>query len=309
MSLTLEGLFGRITRDVPTVHEINELKDDTNRVIREINMKIPGIVDTETPVTQETDNESLTLTFASAGKTINDDGLGNFETMGFVAGQKIWFSGTGAINVTEMTIASIQNDAATNDQITVSETITNDASIVGELVGFTLLSGYSWDNVNTELELKAAVNQLIDIFVDNEALTLKEHDVVYDTENVSEAYYAKLGRSTYRLAASIFGGEDSTIKVKIEEDIAEITTATYVTVIDIPQQYEVLLENGVVYYLLARPIHAGTGTRMESINLDTKNKAGDRYFEALGDLIRAERERDVNSVDYGLEYEYQGYNH
>lgn len=85
-------------------------------------------------------SESLTLTFAATGKTINDDAAGNFETMGFAVGQKLWFVGGGALNVTEMTIVSIQDDAATNDQITVAETIVNDASIAGVLEGFTVLN-------------------------------------------------------------------------------------------------------------------------------------------------------------------------
>ena len=74
-----------------------------------------------------------TFTFAAATKTINDDAVGNFTTLGFLAGDKIIFSGTGALNVTELTIVSIQNDAGTLDQITVSEVIVNDASISGTL--------------------------------------------------------------------------------------------------------------------------------------------------------------------------------
>ena len=85
--MTLEGLENRIVRDVPNFTELNELFQDVNKVIRDINDKIPGIETTETPVTQETDDESLTLTFASGPKTINDDGLGDFEAKyGFYAG-------------------------------------------------------------------------------------------------------------------------------------------------------------------------------------------------------------------------------
>jgi len=85
-------------------------------------------------------SESLTLTFAVAGSTINDDAAGNFATMGFAVGQKLWFVGVGALNVTELTIVSIQDDAGTNDQITVSETILADAAISGVLEGFTVLN-------------------------------------------------------------------------------------------------------------------------------------------------------------------------
>jgi len=304
MSVTLESFWNRITRDVPTLKEINELFQDVNRVIRDINIKIPGITDTETPVTQITDSEALTLTFAAAGKTINDDGLGNFETMGFAAGQKIWFAGTGAINVTEMTIVSIGNDAATNDQIVVSEAITNDAAIEGTLVGFTVLTNYSWDNVLKELEIKAAMKQLIDVMVDNVSMTRKEHDVVYDVDNASAGYYCTLGRSRIKLTDSIFGSEGSTIKVKITEDIAEITTTTFATVIDIPQQYEVVLENGVLYYLLSRPKHAGSGTL-----IDLKKSAQMFYYQALGELDKVEGERIVDEEEYELDYKYQEYNH
>jgi len=304
MSVTLESFWNRITRDVPTLKEINELFQDVNRVIRDINIKIPGITDTETPVTQITDSEALTLTFAAAGKTINDDGLGNFETMGFAAGQKIWFAGTGAINVTEMTIVSIGNDAATNDQIVVSEAITNDAAIEGTLVGFTVLTNYSWDNVNKELELKAAVKQLIDVMVDDVSMIRKEHDVVYDVDNASAGYYCTLGRSKIKLTDAIFGSEGGTIKVKITEDIAEITTTTFATVIDIPQQYEVVLENGVLYYLLSRPKHAGSGTL-----IDLKKSAQMFYYQALGELDKVEGERIVDEEEYELEYKYQEYNH
>lgn len=85
-------------------------------------------------------SESLTLTFAVAGSTINDDAAGNFETMGFAVGQKLWFVGGGALNVTEMTIVSIQDDAATNDQITAAETLLADAAIAGVLEGFTVVN-------------------------------------------------------------------------------------------------------------------------------------------------------------------------
>jgi len=300
MSVTLESLWNRITRDVPTLKEINELFQDVNHVIRDVNMKIPGIIDTETIVTQETDTEALTLTFVSATKTINDDGLGNFETMGFEAGQKIWFAGAGAVNVTEMTIVSIQNDAATNDQITVSEVIINDASILGELVGFTVLTNYTWDNVNKEFELKAAVNSLLDIFVDDVALTRVEHDKVYDSDNADAAYYTQLGRSKYKITSTIFGSENGTIKVKILEDLTQISTTTLATVIDIPQQYETLLEQGVLYYLLSRPKHAGSGTL-----LDLKKSAQAFYNQALGDLDTLETNRQRDSISYTLDYKYQ----
>ena len=299
--MTLEGLQNRIIRDVPTLTELNELFQDVNKVIREINAKIPGIETTETPVTQETDDEALTLTFDAAGKTINDDGLGNFETMGFAADQKIWFYGTGAVNVTEMTIASIQNDAATNDQITVSEVITNDTAIEGTLVGFTVLMGYSWNEANQELELKAAVNQLIDVFVDDVALTKKDHDTVFASANESEAFYTKIGRSVVKLTSGIFGSEDGTIKVKILADIAELTTTTLATVIDIPQQYEVLMEQGVLYFMLSRPKHAG--------NMELRDKMQKFYFQALNDLNVLEINRDVDSVNYDKDYKYQGPSH
>ncbi len=300
--MNLEGLQNRIIRDVPNFTELNELFQDVNRVIREINAKIPGIETTETPVTQETDSEVLTLTFAAAGKTINDDGLGDFEAdYGFEAGQKIWFYGTDVLNVTEMTIVSIQNDSATNDQITVSEVIVNDAAIEGTLEGFTVLSGYSWDNVNKELGLKAAVNQLIDVFVDDISMTKKDHDTAFDTDNESESFYTKLGRSVVKLTSGIFGSEDGTIKVKVLADIAELTTATLTTVIDIPQQYEVLMEQGVLYFMLSRPSHAG--------NMDLRDKMQKYYLEAIGNLVVNEINRDVDSTDYDREYEYQGPSH
>ena len=298
MSMTFEDFRDRIIRDVPTLTELNELFQDVNRVIREINAKIPGIETTETPVTQITDSEVLTLTFDSAGKTINDDGLGDFEVdYKFAVGQKIWFYGTGVVNVTEMTIASIQNDAATKDQITVSEAISDDASILGTLEGFTVLTGYSWDNVNKEVELKAGVNQLIDVLVDDVSMIKKDHDTVFDTENESEGYYTKIGRSVFKLTSGIFGSENGTIKVKILADIAELTTVTLSTVIDIPKQYEVLMEQGVLYFMLSRPKHAG--------NMELRDKMQKFYQQAIFDLTVSEINRDVDSVDYEKEYQYQ----
>ena len=298
--MTLESLWNSIVRDVPTLTEIQELKGDVNRVIREINMKIPGIETTETAVLQVTDNEELTLTFDAAGKTINDDGLGDFTAdYGFVAGQKIWFYGTDVLNVIEMTIDSIGNDAATNDQITVTEVIVDDAAIEGTLVGFTVLTNYAWDNVSKELELKAAVKQFIDIFVDDEELTRKDHDIVFDSDYADELYYAKIGRSTIKLTSGIFGGEDATIKIKGLIDIAEISTTTFETVIDIPQQYEVLLEKGILFYLLSRPMHAGGPETTK-----TKDEATQFYLGAIGDLQRVENDRDVNSIKYPKDYIY-----
>ena len=300
MSVTLESFWNRITRDVPTLKEINELQQDVNRVIRDINGAVPGVLDTETPVTQITDSEVLTLTFAAAGKTINDDGLGDFELMGFEAGQKLWFRGTGAVNVSEMTIVSIGNDAATNDQIVVSEAITNDAAILGTLEGFTVLTDYTYDHVNKTLELKAAVKQLIDVMVDDVSMIRKEHDVVYDSDNESAGYYCLLGRSVIKLTPGIFGSEGGKIKVKILEEIAELSTTTFATVIDIPKQYEIMLEQGVLYYLLSRPVHSGTGVTME-----LRDKSQRQYLQAIGNLSVLETERIVDSENFELEYNYQ----
>jgi len=298
MSMTLEGLQNRIIRDVPTFKELNELFQDVNKVIREINSKIPGIETTETPVIQETDSEVLTLTFAAAGKTINLDNLGDFEVdYGFAAGQKLWFYGTDVLNVTEMTIASIGNDAATNDQIIVTEVIVNDVAIEGTLEGFTVLTGYSWDNVKKEVVLKVGVNQLIDVFVNDVALTRKDHDTVFASTNSGEAFYTKIGRSVVKLTGAIFGSEDGTIKVKILADITELTTATLLTVVDIPQQYEVLMEQGILYFMLSRPKHAG--------NMELRDKMQKFYFQALNDLNVLEINRDVNSISYDKEYKYQ----
>ena len=296
--MTLDDLRNRIIRDVPTLSELNELFQDTNKVIRDINAKIPGIETTERAVLQVTDSEELTLTFASGPKTINDLGLGNFTTKKFAAGQKIWFYGNGAVNVTEMTIVSIQNDAATNDQITVSEAIAGDAAIEGTLEGFTVTSGYSWDNVEKQLELKAGVNQFIDVLVNDEELTRKDHETVFATSNDSEPFYAKIGRSVVKLTGAIFGSEDGTIKVKILADIAELTTTTPATVIDIPQQYEALMEQGVLYFMLSRPKHAG--------NMDLRDKMQKFYNQALTDLNVLEYNRDVESVDHPKQYKYQG---
>ena len=295
--MNLNDLRNRIVHDIPTATENNEVFQDVNRVIREINAKIPGIETTETPVIQKTDSEALTLTFDQAGKTINDLGLGNFTTKKFAAGQKLWFYGTDALNVTEMTIVTIQNDTATNDQITVSEAISDDAAIEGTLEGFTMLSGYSWDNVNKELTLKAAVNQLIDVFVDDISMTKKDHDTVFDTDNASEPFYTKLGRSVVKLTSGIFGSEDGTIKVKILKDIDELSSAEATTAFDIPQQYEVLMEQGVLYFMLSRPKHAG--------NMELRDKMQKFYLQAIGDLAVSEINRDVDSTDFEKEYQYQ----
>ncbi len=200
-----------------------------------------------------------------------------------------------------MTIASIQNDAGTLDQMTVTETIVNDAAITGDLVGFTILSGYSWDEVNQELTLKESLNQLIDVFVDDVAMTKKDHDTVFDSDNADEAYYTKLGRSKVKLTSGIFGSEDGTVKVKILDDIAAPATITPTTDIDIPPQYEALMENGVLYFLLSRPKHRLGDDK-------AREEAQSAYFQALGDLSRIETERDVDSVKYEKEYNYQSVN-
>ena len=303
--MTLESLWNRTTRDVPTLTELNELQQDTNRVIRDINMKIHGITDTETAVEQATDDLELQLTFLNATKEVFDVAVGNFETMGFVVGQTVFFSGTGALNVTGLTITAIQNKFSINDSMIFSETVQDDALIDGTLVGFTVLTGYSWDEVNQELELKSGVKQLMDVFVNDVALTKKEHDVVYHADNADEAFYTQLGRSTIKLAASYFGAEDGTIKVKILEMLTELTTSTYTTVIDIPLQYETLLEQGVLYYLLSRPKHAGTGTAMQGVTADLKKSASAFYFSAIGDLERVEIERESDTNRYDFDYKYQ----
>ena len=57
----------------------------------------------------------------------------------------------------------------------------------------------------------------------------------------------------------------------------------------------------MLYYLLSRPKHRQGDDKLR----ETSQSA---YFQALGDLSRLETERDVDSVKYPLEYNYQAPN-
>jgi len=94
MSMTLSEVKQFVKAEIPA--QKRQIYRTINRAIRRINSAFIGYQQTEKPLVIDVIETGLTLTFAAAGKTINDDAIGNFETMGFVAGQKIWF-GSGAL--------------------------------------------------------------------------------------------------------------------------------------------------------------------------------------------------------------------
>ena len=259
--MDIQNVFSNSVQFIPKLSKHMDAVIAIQRVIKAINGRHRGIRDTKKIITAVVPYVS-TFTFAAAGKTINDDLLGNFTTLGFTAGDKLWFSGDGALNIIEMTIVSIQNDAATNDQITVSEVIVNDAAISGTLAGFTLLSGYSYNHLTGEIELSTTVKETIEIFSDGYELDVKD----YDNVNIEQQLltYASISRRKFIISPDIYGTD---IEILAWFDLPNISATVQGTLVDVPIDYEDIIQDGVIYYLTSMPQY-----KDEFLNGESKEK-------------------------------------
>jgi len=264
--MTIQDILSNAKHFIPNLTKHRDVVIATQRVIKTINQRHQGLRDTKTIITP-IDSYTGVFTFASATKTINDDGLGDFTALGFTAGDKIWFAGTGALNTTALTIVSIQNDAATNDQITVSEVIVNDAAISGSIVGFTLLSGYSYEYLTGVISFPESVKEVIEIFADGSELDAMDYDDVNSGE--FNECYAATARRTVQISTDVNG---MTIELKAWYDIDNITATSQITVINVPKDYEDIIQDGVIYYLTSMPTY-----KDEFLNKENKES----FFSAL----------------------------
>jgi len=272
--MTINDVFSNAAHQIAKLSRHRDVVIGIQRTIKLINNRHKGLRDTKKIITA-VDAYTGTFTFAAAGKTINDDGLGNFTTLGFTAGDEIWFSGTGALNIIKMTIVSIQNDAATNDQITVSEVIVNDSAISGVLAGFTLLSEVSYNHLTGDITMGDDIKESQEIFADDSELDVVDLDQL--AADATLETYTPLGRRKFRISSDVLGSD---ISVMGWYDITNISASTRTTVIDVPSDYEEIIQEGVIYFLTSMPQY-----KDEFINKEAKEK-----FYSMLQLLRDEQE-------------------
>lgn len=248
--MNIQDVFNGALHVIPNLSRHKDVVIGIKRVIKTINSRHRGLRDTKKIITA-IDVFTGTFTFAAAGNTINDDDIGDFvDDFELTVGDKIWFSGEGALNVTELTIASIQNDAGTNDQITVSETIVNDAAISGTFAGFTLLNGYSYNHLTGVIGFPNTVKEIVEIFKDGEELKVVDYDDLNNGTYLKT--YASLGRRKFVISSDIYGTD---IEILAWFDLENLSVTTQATVIDVPEDYEDIIQDGVIYYLTSMPLY------------------------------------------------------
>ena len=264
--MDIQDVFSNCVPMIPKLSKHRDVVIGIQRTIQAINGRHRGIRDTKKIITA-VEAYGSTFTFTAIGKTIDDDLLGDFTALGFTAGDKIWFSGTDALNITELTISSIGNNAATNDQIVVDEVIVGDAAISGTLVGFTLLSGYSYNHLTGEIDMPATVKETVEIFSDGNELDVVDYDDLNNSKYLLT--YAPTGRHKFIISPDIYGTD---IEILAWFDLTNITATAQSTTIDVPVDYESIIQDGVIYYLTSMPTY-----KDEFLNKDTK----ERFFVAI----------------------------
>lgn len=265
--MNIQDVFNNALHVIPSLERHKDVVIGIQRVIKTINSRHRGLRDTKKIITA-IDVIAGTFTFAATGNKINDDAAGDFvDDYGLTAGDKIWFSGPDALNITELTIESIQNDAATNDQITVSETMVNDTSIIGVLAGFTLLTGYSYNHLTGVIELPNTVKEIVEIFKDGEELKAVDYDDLNNGTYLKT--FASIGRRKFVISSDIYGTD---IEILAWFDIENISITTQLTVIDVPVDYEDIIQDGVIYYLTSMPSY-----KNEFLNKESKES----FFSAI----------------------------
>lgn len=271
--MTLLEINQLVKSEIPA--QLRQIYRAVNRAIRRINSAFIGYQSTEEPVSIDVIETGLTLSFTTGVKSIVDDGGGNFVTMGFAAGQKIWFAGTGALNVTEMTIVSISDDAFTNDKIVVSEDIDTDLHIAGTLSGFTVDSDYTWDYVNKELTLPTYVREINEVYVNEEKLLPRDLEYISNTDYNDELVYSPISDNVIKLPSWLMDTEDDNMSIEIMRNLAVITSDSDSTDVGIRTRMENMFIAAVFFDLYSSPEFKDTD--LATINFNDFNQSVANY--------------------------------
>jgi len=273
MSMTLSEVKQLVKAEIPA--QKRQIYRAINRSIRRINSAFIGYQQTEKPVVIDVISTLLKLTFEETGKLINTVEQENFETLGFSVGQKIWFAATDALNVTELTIASIQDDDADKDQITVTEDVVDDASITGTLTGFTVDSDYTWGYVDKELTLPTYARELAEVLENDVKLVPKDLEYISDDDFDDEQVYCPLSDNVLKFPSWLMETEDDYCTVEILRNIDVITDDDDATVIGIRTRMENMFIAAVFFDLYSSPEFKDVD--LATINFNDFNKSIEDY--------------------------------
>jgi len=274
MSMTLSEVKQLVKAEIPA--QKRQIYRAINRSIRRINSAFIGYQQTEKPVVIEA-LETLTLTFNETGNLIDGGASVNFVTLGFATGQKIWWAATAGDeeNSTEMTIASIGDDAGTNDRIVVTEVISDDASAAGILTGFTVDSDYTWDYVDKELTLPTYARELAEVLENDVKLVPRDLEYISDDDFDDEQVYCPLSDNVLKFPSWLMEAEDDYCTVEILRNIDVITTDTDATVIGIRTRMENMFIAAVFFDLYSSPEFKDVD--LATINFNDFNKSIEDY--------------------------------
>uniref|UniRef100_A0A6H1ZTH8 Uncharacterized protein n=1 Tax=viral metagenome TaxID=1070528 RepID=A0A6H1ZTH8_9ZZZZ len=278
MSMTLSEVKQLVKAEIPA--QKRQIYRAINRAIRRINSAFIGYQQTEKPVVIEAIYEALTLTFAASPTNtityVSGGALsGDFTAMGFAAGQKIWFAGTGALNVTELEILSIGGAGNTVITCVTTDTVIADASIAGTLSGFTVDSGYTWDYVDKELTMPTYARELAEVLENDVKLVPRDLEYISDSDFDDEQVYCPLSDNVLKFPSWLMETEEDYCTVELLRNIDVITTDTDATVIGIRTRMENMFIAAVFFDLYSSPEFKDVD--LATINFNDFNKSIEDY--------------------------------
>ena len=282
MSMTLSEVKQLVKAEIPA--QKRQIYRSINRAIRRINSAFLGYQQTETPVVIEALEAALTLNFTASPTTATSgtitwvsggDDAGDFDAMGFAAGQKIWFSGTGALNVTEMEILSIGGVGNITITLVLADITVLDTGIVGILTGFTVDSGYTWDYVNKELTMSTYARELTEVLENDVKLVPRDLEYISDDDFDDEQVYCPLSDTVLKFPSWLMETDADYCTVEILRNIDVITTDTDATVIGIRTRMENMFIAAVFFDLYSSPEFKDVD--LATINFNDFNKSIEDY--------------------------------
>lgn len=111
---------------------------------------------------------------------------------------------------------------------------------------------WDWNTTENRLRLSDDIMEVLEVFIDDEEWQQATYPEVKDTNNVSENYFAQIGRWLYfptNLAA-----ETKILRIRVKRQYSFVENiVSEDQIIDVPETYRQLIISGVLTSLSARP--------------------------------------------------------
>jgi len=151
---------------------------------------------------------------------------------------------------------------------------------------------YTYDDTTNKLTIIPAIKEIHKAYYNDEQLEERGFELV--KEYPDEKFYHITARNNILLPANLFSNDDGDLQIQADKEISTISATADDTSIDIPQQLEQTLIDGVEYFLLAKPQYK---------NGDLLAQAKEEYQLGLKAAIQQEIDR-LPDPDSDVEYKY-----